>query len=249
MQTQTITLGQITPAIRPEMATKMAVKLPVGGPVGTGGMFSKGTVLASIGGATANEVRTLTIGGSPTGGTFTITYTADKVYSSGPLAYNATTAVVQAALQANIWGTGNVTVTGTAGSSYVVTFGGQLANLRIGGYLAVDKTLLTGGTPTASWATTTQGNAGAGQFDAYLNGTNSAGKAILAMDNLMDPQGGIVTGGQATFSLQSPLAFVSGFFNRGDLIGADSTLMGLAGWRYVLGNALTDTGVIIGLGI
>lgn len=249
MQTQSITLGQIEPRWRPEFGTRLPVRLPFGGPVGTGGLFAKGTVLACIGGNLANEVRTLTIGGTPTGGTFTINYTGDKPYSSGPLAFNATTAAVQAALQNNIWGLGNVTVTGTPGSSYVVTFGGQLANARIGGNLSVDKTLLTGGTPTASWATTTQGNAGAGQFDAYLNGTNSNARCVLSIDTTIDPRGGIVTGNQATYSLQSALAYFSGYFLASDLPNADANLMTLTGWRYLLGTALTDTGAVIGLGV
>ncbi|OFX13606.1 MAG: hypothetical protein A2W00_04455 [Candidatus Eisenbacteria bacterium RBG_16_71_46] len=44
-----------------------------------------------------NEVQRVTLDGSPTGGTFTLTYAGQE---TGNIAYNATAAVVQAALQA-----------------------------------------------------------------------------------------------------------------------------------------------------
>ena len=57
------------------------------------------------------QVQTLKITGSPTGGTFTLTAGGQTTTA---LAYNATTAVVQAALAAlSSVGAGNVTVTGT----------------------------------------------------------------------------------------------------------------------------------------
>jgi hypothetical protein len=68
----------------------------------------------------APVVKTATIGGTPTGGTFTITVDGQTTTN---LAYNATTAVVQTAIQALASvGAGNCTVTGTAGTSYVMTF-------------------------------------------------------------------------------------------------------------------------------
>ncbi len=72
-----------------------------------------------------NQVTTITFTGTPTSGTWTITFQGQ---TTTPLAYNATTAAVQTALAAlsNI-GAGNVTVTGTASVSYVITLAGTLA--------------------------------------------------------------------------------------------------------------------------
>jgi hypothetical protein len=108
-------------------------------------------------GAGTSEVQTITITGAPAGGTFSITYSGQ---TTPALAYNAAPSAVQTALQAlsNI-GAGNVLVTGTAGSSYVLTFAGALANTNVPAVLPVGT--FTGGTsPTISAATTTGGAAG-----------------------------------------------------------------------------------------
>jgi hypothetical protein len=84
---------------------------------GFGGLGWK-NLLGDIG--FAPVIKTATIGGTPTGGTFTITVDGQ---TTSALVYNATTTVVQTALQglASV-GAGNVTVTGTAGTSYVMTY-------------------------------------------------------------------------------------------------------------------------------
>lgn len=88
-----------------------------------------------------NKVTTLAINGAT--GTYVLTYDG---LSTSAIAVGATTAAVQAALQAltNI-GANNVTVTGTPGTSYTITWTGALAG--------VDVSLLTisgftGGPPT-----------------------------------------------------------------------------------------------------
>ncbi|MCM6778030.1 hypothetical protein NDR87_30955 [Nocardia sp. CDC159] len=61
---------------------------------------------------------TVTIGGSPTGGTWTLTYAGQT--TSG-IAYNAAAAAVQSALEAlSTIGSGNATVTGSSGGPYTV---------------------------------------------------------------------------------------------------------------------------------
>lgn len=75
----------------------------------------------------AAYIPSLAIGafGYPSGGTFTLTFNS---YTTSALAYNATTAQVQAALQAlTSIGSGNCLVTGVPGEYYVVTFVGALA--------------------------------------------------------------------------------------------------------------------------
>lgn len=90
-----------------------------------------------------NEVQTLTITGSPTGGTFTITY--DGV-TSGAINYNANAATVQSTLEAmsNI-AVGDVTCGGGAlpGTPVTITFGGSLAGTDVP--LATTTGSLTGG--------------------------------------------------------------------------------------------------------
>ncbi len=104
----------------------------------------------------ANEVQTLTISGSPTGGTYTLSFGPNETSN---LAYNANAAAITAALEAlaNI-GTGNVVVTGTG--PYVITFGGTLANVKLP-LIVGDGSGLTGGsTPDADVARTTTGSEG-----------------------------------------------------------------------------------------
>lgn len=105
---------------------------------------------------TTNEVQTVTITGTPSGGTFTLTYSGQTTSS---IAYNATAAAVQTALAAlsNI-GAGQVTVTGGPGpgTPYVVTFTGTLGGQNVNQMTATGS--LTGGsTPTISVTTTTPG--------------------------------------------------------------------------------------------
>lgn len=83
---------------------------------------------------------TVTISGTPTGGTFTLTVGGQTTTA---LAYNAATSAVQSALVAlSSVGAGNATVTGSAGGPYAVA----LAN---GGTLTGDGSSLTGGTTPA----------------------------------------------------------------------------------------------------
>ena len=102
-----------------------------------------------------DSIATITISGTPTGGTFNVnsggnTYTA---------AYNVATATLQAAIRA--WGGiyATVTVTGTAGTSYVITFTAITSNIAAASApVDTQGTALTGGTtPKATVATSGQG--------------------------------------------------------------------------------------------
>lgn len=121
-----------------------------------------GLAVPYIGGV--HEVQTVTITGSPTGGTFTLTYSGQ---TTAAIAYNATAAAVQAALVAlsNI-DTGDVAVTGGPGpgTPYVVTFGGNLADQDVAQMTATGS--FTGGTTPAVAVTTTT----AGAVDADETG-------------------------------------------------------------------------------
>jgi len=112
--------------------------------------------------AGTSEVQTLTFGGTPTGGTFTLTFDG---YTTAPVTWidsddAALIAAIDAALEAlpNI-GTGGVTCadgTLTDGVGTVtITFGGNLAKLAVP--LIVANSSLTGTAPTAVVTETTAG--------------------------------------------------------------------------------------------
>ncbi|MEU1078154.1 MULTISPECIES: hypothetical protein [unclassified Streptomyces] len=104
--------------------------------------------------AVTNEVQTATITGAPTGGTFTLTFSGQ---TTAAIAYNATAAAVQAALEAlsNVT-PGDIVVTGNAGGPYTLTFGGQYLGDNVASVTATAS--LTGGTtPGVTMATSTAG--------------------------------------------------------------------------------------------
>lgn len=126
--------------------------------------------------ATVNEVQTVAITGSPTGGWYALKYTsaAGKVYQTVPLSFDAADTTVQAALRA-LPDLSQVTVVATGTSpnyTHTITFTGrggdpsQLTSLNN----------LTGGTsPTITHATTTAGTsqvlAGGAAWYFVSNGT------------------------------------------------------------------------------
>lgn len=95
-----------------------------------------------------DSLQTLTITGTPTGGTF-IVNAGGNTYQA---AYNVSTAALQSAIQA--WGGifATVTVSGTAGSSYVITFPAVTSNIApAAAPFGANGAGLTGGTnPKAS---------------------------------------------------------------------------------------------------
>lgn len=99
------------------------------------------------------EVQTVTISGTPAGGTFTLTLPGFG--STAALAYNAPTTDVATALTTLVGK--SVTVSGTAGSSYVVTFPTSMGNVA---QMTAAGSFTGGTTPAISVATTTPGVAG-----------------------------------------------------------------------------------------
>jgi hypothetical protein len=108
-----------------------------------------------------NEVQLVTVTGSPTGGTFTLSYAGQ---TTAGIAYNASAAAVQSALTAlSTIGSGNVGVTGSAGGPYTVTFKGDLSGMDAAQLTASGASLTGGTSPAVNAATSTTGNA-LGQF-------------------------------------------------------------------------------------
>lgn len=148
-------------------------------PILTGGNVIDGGSMrplrvAGVPSAGTSEVQTITFGGTPTGGTFTLTF---EGFTTAAISWSATNSTlvanIDAALEAlpNI-GTGGVTTavgTMTAGiGTITVTFAGNLAKKAVG--LMTAASSLTGTSPTLAVAETTPGvnptfpGAGVGQL-------------------------------------------------------------------------------------
>jgi hypothetical protein len=108
-------------------------------------------------GGGVSDVQKVTITGSPTGGTFKLVFGGQ---TTATIAYNATAATVQTALQAlTSIGAGNATVTGGPGpgAPWTVTFTGTLANTNVA-QMTTSTLAFTGGTsPTVTVITLTNG--------------------------------------------------------------------------------------------
>jgi hypothetical protein len=109
-----------------------------------------------------SAIQTLTIGGTPTGGTFRLKY---EGATTAQIPWNATNATliasIDAALEAlSTVGTGNLTTaagTVTAGiGTITITFAGGLANRAVSAITVVDNSM-TGTAPTVAVAITTPG--------------------------------------------------------------------------------------------
>lgn len=196
-----------------------------------------GTLLVPETGASQNDVQTLTITGTPTGGTFTLSFNG---YTTAAIAYNATAAAVQAALELlpNI-GSGNVTCTGGAlpGTGVTITFGGLLANEPQPVITTTDS--LTGGSsPASAIAHTTTGRT-KGKFKLYAS--DNGNPVILQRDITTDEKGRIYYGTtnkasqHGGYHRDTP-AFVGGVFRRGDLTGLDADAVTNMGARFLTGS-------------
>lgn len=141
-----------------------------------------------------DEVQTLTIGGTPTGGTFKLAFDG---HTTAPISWSATNNTlrdnVDAALEAlpNI-GTGGVTTavgTMTAGvGTLTITFAGNLANLVVP-TITVPVNSMTGTTPTVAVAETTPGvtaTARGAKKGALLVDTTNA-KLYINTNTALDP--------------------------------------------------------------
>ncbi len=216
--TQTFTAGRLEP-IWPLDGRTFAIALVANL------SLKKGTVIGQVSSANASEVQSLAISGTPTGGTFTLTFGG---LTTGALAFNSTASQVQAALQglASI-GSGNVTCSGGAlpGTAVTITFAGDLANQPQP--LVVVSASLTGGTSPAAMVTRTTTGIAFGKWAAYNSG-NSDGtqtaKAILAIDASTDAAGHITLGpksggGQWGETQASVPAFFRVLFSAGERTG------------------------------
>lgn len=187
-------LGQTTSALAFNITkANLQTALQALSSVGSGNVLVTGTdggqsgtpFILTFAGALANVPITVTgNSASLTGGTHTLT-----IASATPgvgIAFNATAATIQSALQAlSTIGTGNVTVTGSVGGPFTVTFTGTLAKQGVALLTVVDGT--TGGTGVVLTRTT---NGTASALDVARNLTCVAnvsgvtGNVVVAGTNL-----------------------------------------------------------------
>ena len=191
--------------------------------------LARGTVIAQLtaGGkaiayavASAKEVQTITITGTPTGGTFTLTLARGGVSATtAAIAYNATAATVQAALEALVnVGAGRVAVSGGPGpgTAFTATF-----DLDEDVAALTATASLTGGTtPGVTIATTTAGVA--------ANDGSQTAIGFLVYDIVVDSNGNITFGPSgATPDMlrgaeKTAPVYVAGTYLQSDLTGLDA---------------------------
>jgi hypothetical protein len=235
--THVYTGGCLQPSRTPEEAKTGAVRLAVG-------TYPKGQVIAQRDAVTAaNDVQTLTVTGTPTEGTFHLSFQG-KV--TALITYSQTDATLQAnilaALEAleNI-GAGNVAVVSSgSGTSVAITFQGKAGSIEQAP-LSFEVNGLTGGSsPNASFARTTLGREVGGTWVKYDDARSDGGgvaRAVLSHGVTVDSHGfHTASGGEwgDQKGLSAPCHF-AGTFHTAELIGLDAN--GVAD----LGKLLTGT--------
>jgi hypothetical protein len=159
-------------------------------PIITGGRIIEGAVgpYLNAGAPTAgtNEVQTLTIGGTPTGGTYKLSLDGNV---TGAITWSATNATLlsnlNTALDALPWGASAIVATAgtlTAGiGTVLLTFSGGALAKRAVNTMAVALNSLTGSSPTLAIAETTPGvdASGIGAPKGAILGDTTNGKAYI----------------------------------------------------------------------
>lgn len=150
----------------------------------TDGEASDG-ITVKVQGLQQNEIQSIAITGTPTGGTFTLTFDGQE---TAGIAFDATAGAVDTALEllSNI-GVGDVTCTGgpLPGTAVICEFTGALVNTNVA-EMVPDSTLLTGGTSPTVAVTTTQGGRAGPTADLSVFTVDSGLQfpAILVLTNV-----------------------------------------------------------------
>jgi hypothetical protein len=237
----TFTSSKIRP-LNPEQARTIAVRLPAGV------TYSAGQVLEEVNLAAQNEVQTITLGGTPAGGSFTLVYPSARGFDhAGPIAWSATGATLAANIQAALdaeFGTGQTVVTGTG--PFTVTYSGsEVSNRDMAMPTVINN--LTGTSPTVTLATSTPGSAGiVGCYQAYASGN---ARAVLEGNVRTDAMGNIIDEFGNTNAFTA-VAFNKGFFLASDIVGLDATAVPTDGTAGTLGKlksgaSIATSGAII----
>ncbi len=192
-----------------------------------------GSLVREVTAAAANMIQRLTITGSPTGGTYVLSFMGQTTTA---LAHNANAVAIQAALRALPLIGNNVNVTGTG--PFDVEFVGELAALPQQLFVLAVNGLTGGSTPSVTIAQQ-QAAVPQGRFIQY-DGTGVP--RILRYDVSTNHRAQMTYGQTATPQLGQgvPLvsAFVAGTFRRGDILDAGQISGAITAWgaRYIAQN-------------
>lgn len=232
----------LQPAHSKQFAVRRGVTLPRGGPTDAGGSYAKGLGLGMVGGTAQPEIWTITSTLADNTWLFVFAH-GGGVSKTAALAYNVSLADLKTALE-GIFGEGSIaTVTGTPGSSYVITFAD---NARVGGLIALPELASSG---AISIVRTQRGSVGAGQYDVYDADAVTTIDALNEFETSLDPSGARVTEfGTSAGQPFSPSAFLEGFFLAADIpniasgaVGNDKKL------GYSVGSSVSAAGTILRL--
>lgn len=228
--------SKIKPVQNSVDARMASVRLP-------GGVnYAAGQILEEVAsGAVQNAAHTITFGGTPSGGTFTLTYTlAYGPKATAAITYSGTAATMRSNLQTaldNLLGAGNTAVTGSG--PYTITYQNDLGNRPIAVPTATSS--LTGTSPTVTPASSVTGQFPNLYYQAYTTGP---ARAILEADTQTDLGGNIINEHGASSTDPTAPAWIKGDFLCSDLVGLDDDAVTDFG-KIVYGASRSATGAIL----
>jgi hypothetical protein len=212
-----------------------------------------GTILAELVGN--DEVQQVTITGTPTGGTFTLTYGGQ---TTAGIAYNATAAAVQTALEAlSSIGVGNALVTGGPGpgTAWNVQFRNVLGRQNVAQMTTSGAGLTGGSSPASAVSTTTQGSAGTpgtyGPYSAAATNGLQLPAGVLQYACTTDGSGNVspgtsTSGNEWGVTRKYAQMYVQGEFSCADLVGLDMNCVAVGFGRLVQGTVTSGRFLVYG---
>ncbi len=229
-----MSIGFALDVLQPKYKPEMVLDLPVN--LEANRQFSGPTILGQVTSANQNAIQTVVRASTPSAGTFTLAFGQSLIFKTVQLAFNATGAQVQAALEAlpNI-GKGNVTVA-FATQTWTITFAGDLLNKPQPTVVVGDNT-----TGVAFTASTTQAgiqNGAWGPYDDSASDGRQVARAILRHACSVEPNGRVslarTQGGSEHGSTlaSASAAFAGGIWETSKIAGVDA-------------NAIADLGRLI----
>ena len=188
-----------------------------------------------------NEKQTVAITGSPTGGTFTLTYGTE---TTGTMGYSASAVQIEAALEA-LTAIDDVTVTtGTTGlpaDAFVVEFKDNLAGTDVS-MLTIDTTGLQGGTsPSGSVAETIKGRGLQGILGSGATASLSHGKLTITDSTAGFSKSDLLTSWSGDGTLTMPAYFEIATVGGEEVKSINITVYDTQGGKHVLSGAFVRT--------
>jgi hypothetical protein len=204
--------------------------------------LAQGTVLGLVAGSgvDVNEVQTVTITGTPTGGFVNLVFNGQVTAN---IAYNAIASAVQSALEAlsNI-GTGNVACAGgpLPGTPVTVAFQGALAGRKVP-VMTTFAAFTGGASPAVAVAETTPGKPANGYWDAYNDAAVITDLRVargFLKESVTTSEDGLIISISGEFGTGAKTAtcYTSGDFLGSELVGLDAAGLTDLGGKVIAGN-------------